>query len=86
MFSLRQEELLYSLRPAGQARIAPPMDDRRAWASFDAEASQALVARAERVLRAPLPHLTAAHLSLVFSNLVSALTLMGAWAVCFSFA
>jgi len=59
MFSLRQEELLYSLRPAGQARIAPPMDDRRAWASLDAEASQALVARAERALRAPLPHLTA---------------------------
>ena len=59
MFSLRQEELLYSLRPAGQARIAPSMDDRRAWASFDAEASQALIARAERALRAPLPHLTA---------------------------
>jgi hypothetical protein len=59
MFSLRQEELLYSLRPAGQARIAPQMDDRRAWASFDTEASQALVERAERALRAPLPHLTA---------------------------
>lgn len=52
MFSLRQEELLYSLRPAGQARIAPPMDDRRAWTSVDAEAAQALIARAERAPRA----------------------------------
>ena len=59
MFSLRQEDLLYSLRPAGQARIASPMDDRRAWASFDSDAAQALVALAERALRAPLPHLTA---------------------------
>ncbi len=59
MFSLRQEELLYSLRPAGQVRIAPSFDDRRAWASFDPDASRALVAKAERALRAPLPHLTA---------------------------
>lgn len=59
MFSLRQEDLLYSLRPAGQIRIAPSMDDRRAWASFDPDASGALVSRAEQALRAPLPHLTA---------------------------
>ncbi len=59
MFSLRQEDLLYSLRPAGQARIAPPMDDRRAWASFDPDAAQALVALADRALGAPLPQLTA---------------------------
>ncbi len=46
----------------------------------------AAAAAAESSSSGPLPHLTAAHLSLVFSNLVSALTLMGAWAVCFSFA
>jgi len=59
VFSLRQEELLYSLRPAGQVRIAPSIDDRRAWASFDPEAGRALVREAENALRAPLPHLTA---------------------------
>ena len=59
MFSLRQEDLLYSLRPASQTRVVPPMDDRRGWASLDPDASAALTQRAERVLRAPLPHLTA---------------------------
>ncbi len=59
MFSLRQEDLLYSLRPASQTRVLPPMDDRRAWAGLDADAAIALTQRAERALRAPLPHLTA---------------------------
>ncbi len=35
------------------------MDDRRAWASFDPEASRSLLLRAEKAFRAPLPHLTA---------------------------
>ena len=39
----------------------------------------AAAAAAEAGASGPLPHLSAAHLSLVFSNLVSALTLMGAW-------
>lgn len=59
MFSLRQEALMYSLRPAGQVRLVPAMDDRRAWSSWDQDALSALVSRAERALRAPLPHLTA---------------------------
>ena len=40
--------------------------------------SAAAAAAADAGASGPLPHLTAAHLSLVFSNLVSALTLMGA--------
>lgn len=59
MFPLRQEDLLYSLRPAAQVRIVPPMDDRRAWTSFDQNASATLVAQAEKALRSPLPVLTA---------------------------
>ncbi len=59
MFPLRQEDLLYSLRPAAHVRVVPSMDDRRAWTGFDPDASAALVAQAERALRAPLPMLTA---------------------------
>lgn len=59
MFSLRQDALLYSLRPAAQVRLVPAMDDRRAWTAFDPDALGSLIARAERALRAPLPHLTA---------------------------
>jgi len=59
MFPLRQEDLLYSLRPAAQVRIVPPMDDRRAWTSFDPSACADLVTQAEVALRAPLPMLTA---------------------------
>ncbi len=59
MFSLRQDALLLNLRPASQVRLVPPMDDRRAWTDFDPDAANALIAQAQRSLRAPLPHLTA---------------------------
>lgn len=59
MFSLPQEQLLYSLRPAASFHPTPPASDRRAWSGVEEAYARSLVQRAERAREAPLPVLTA---------------------------
>lgn len=59
MFSLMQEQLLYSLRPAASFRLAPGAADRRTWSGVEREHARGLIQRAERALHAGLPELTA---------------------------